>query len=60
MTKLPDKELLRPDEVAKYFSVTRKTVYFWIETGKLEAFKIVNVLRIPRDAISKIKKSTLQ
>jgi excisionase family DNA binding protein len=60
MTDLPDKELLRPDEVAKYLSVTRKTVYFWIDTGKLEAYKIVNVLRIPREAVLKIKKSTLQ
>jgi len=40
MSKLPDKELLRPDEVANYFSVTRKTIYLWIKKKHLEAYKI--------------------
>jgi len=55
MTTLPEKELLRPDEVAKYFSVTRKTVYRWIETGKLRAVKIARLIRIPREAILEMK-----
>lgn len=36
MTKLPDKELLRPDEVAEYFSVSVQTVNRWCDEGKLE------------------------
>lgn len=54
MGKLPDKELLRPDEVARYLSVTRKTIYLWIDTGKLEAVKVVNRTRIPREAVQKL------
>jgi excisionase family DNA binding protein len=33
---LPDKELLRPDEVAEYFSVSVQTVINWCERGKLK------------------------
>ncbi len=56
MTTLPDKELLRPDEVAAYYSVNVRTVRGWVATGKLEAIKIAGgVLRIPRTAINKIE-----
>jgi hypothetical protein len=34
---LPNKTPLRPDEVASLFSVSHKTVYTWIECGKLTA-----------------------
>jgi excisionase family DNA binding protein len=33
---LPDKELLRVDEVAEYFGVSRKTIYNWVDMGKLQ------------------------
>jgi len=53
---LPNKELLRPDEVATYYSVSVKTVRGWIATGKLEAVKIAGgLLRVPRTAIKKIE-----
>lgn len=56
MTTLPDKELLRPDEVAAYYSVKVKTVRGWIATGKLDAIKIAGgLLRVPRTAINKIE-----
>jgi excisionase family DNA binding protein len=56
MTTLPDKELLRPDEVAAYYSVNVRTVLGWVATGKLEAIKIAGgVLSIPRTAINKIE-----
>ena len=45
---LPKKELLRPDEVAKYFSVTRRTVYHWCDSGFLDAVKIAGTVRIKR------------
>lgn len=36
MTDLPDKPTYRVSEVAFYFGVTGRTVYVWIENGKLE------------------------
>jgi len=56
MSKLPDKELLRPDEVANYFSVTRKTIYLWIKKKHLEAYKIDKAIRITRKSILEHKK----
>jgi excisionase family DNA binding protein len=54
MNRLPEKELLRPDEVAVYFSVSRKTIYSWVDTGKIDAIKVNGFIRIPREAIEKI------
>ena len=56
MTELPKKELLRPSEVATYFSVSVKTVYGWISEGKLEAVKfgLTRVIRIPRSSIKRL------
>jgi len=51
MTDLPDKELLRVNEVAAFFSVTERTVRLWIEHGDLTAEKIVGTVRIPREAV---------
>ncbi len=54
MKTLPDKELLRPNEIAEYFSVSIKTVYGWIDQGKLDAVKL-----FPSGPL-RIKKSALQ
>ena len=56
MTKLPDKELFRVDEVAAYFSLSVKTIYGWIDEGKIEAVKIgpSNTIRIKRENIEKM------
>ena len=57
MTALPDKQFFRPDEVAKIFSISVKTVYGWIYQGKLDASNIgpeeneFKVLRVPKDAV---------
>jgi excisionase family DNA binding protein len=51
MNKLPDKELLRVDEVAAYFSVTESTIRRWIDHDILMAKKMVGVVRIPRDSV---------
>ena len=57
MAKLPDKDLLRPDEVAAYLSLSVKTIYRWIDEGKLEAIKVgEKTLRIPHEAIKTLKK----
>lgn len=61
MTSLPNKELLRPDEIATYYSVNVKTVRGWISTGKLEAIKIAGgLLRIRREAINKIESPVIE
>ena len=56
MTKLPDKELLRVEEVADFFSVTKKTIYLWIDHHHLKAEKIAgSVVRITRDSVLKCR-----
>ena len=60
MPILPDKLFLRPDEAAKFLSITRKTIYLWVEQGKLDAVKINGLIRIPREAIGKIQKSVFE
>ena len=47
----PQKELLRPDEVAKYFSVTPRTIRKWCEHGHLGSIKIGKTLRITRSSV---------
>lgn len=61
MTDLPNKALLRPDEVADYYGVKPKTVRGWIATGKLEAVKVAgNLLRVRRESLPQLEKSTLE
>jgi excisionase family DNA binding protein len=61
MSDLPNKSLLRPDEVAKHYSVSVKTVRGWIASGKLEARKIAGgLLRIPRESLPKIESSPVE
>ncbi len=55
MIDLPQKALLRVDEVAAYFDVTERTIRLWIEHGLLEAEKIVGSIRIPREAVEKCR-----
>lgn len=55
MDNLPNKELLRVDEVADYFRVTPRTIYLWIEHGHLESEKIVGTVRIARASILKCR-----
>lgn len=51
MNTLPNKELLRVEEVATYFGVARSTIYLWIDHGILQAEKIRGTIRIPRESI---------
>jgi excisionase family DNA binding protein len=53
MFTLPDKPLLRPDEVAKFWSVSVKTIYRWIDTGIIQAVKKGGTVRIPRSEAEK-------
>ncbi len=56
MPKLPDKELLRVDEVAKFWSVAVSTVYSWVDQGIMQATKKGGTVRIPRDEALKSRK----
>lgn len=61
LEEMPQKVLLRPAEVARFFSVSVKTVYGWIAEGKLEGKKICgSTLRIKREDVDKIIKSSLE
>ena len=53
MTTLPEKSLLRPDEVAAFWSVSVKTIYRWIDLGILEAVKKGGTVRVPRENAEK-------
>jgi len=56
---LPNKTLLRPDEVARFFSVSRKTVYGWVGTGKLTAcHPNGGALRIFRASVASLVRET--
>lgn len=59
MNVLPDKVLLRPDEVAKHWQVSVSTIYRWIDTGIMEAVKKGGTVRIPYESARK-KTSTME
>lgn len=51
MSDLPNKPLLRVEEAATYFDVSRSTIYLWIDHGILIAEKYRGVIRIPKESI---------
>jgi len=57
---IPDKHSFRPDEVAKLFQLSTKTIYLWIEIGQLEAVRVGGTLRVPRQALLDIQKPALE
>lgn len=52
---LPNKELLRPDEVAQHFGVSRSTIYLWIDHGLLVAEKYQRIIRITRESVENFR-----
>jgi excisionase family DNA binding protein len=56
-TNLPDKELLRPDEVAKFWRVSVKTIYRWIEIGIIPGVKKGGTVRVRRDEAEKVEEA---
>lgn len=52
MMEMPNKSLLRPDEVAAILDVHVATVYRRIEDGTLPAIRIGNLYRIPRESLA--------
>lgn len=60
-TALPNKELLRPDEVKKYLNVSRTTVYNMIADGRLDAVRIAGyTLRIKKESVESAIISTME
>lgn len=61
MNELPNRELLRPDEVAKYFRLSISTIHAWINAGKLPAIRLPGKsIRIARVTIEDIKNSAFE
>ncbi|OPY05430.1 helix-turn-helix transcriptional regulator [Syntrophorhabdus aromaticivorans] len=57
---LPDKPFFRVDEVAKYFSVSKSSVYRWIDEGRLQSVKVAgSTVRIRRADILEAEKENL-
>ena len=55
MPDVPDKSLLRPDEIAQIFSVSVRTVYNWHAEGKMEGIKVSHkCLRFPRAVVKEL------
>ncbi len=55
MEELPKKALLRADEVAKFWGVSTKTIYRWIDLGVMGAVKKAGTIRIPREKAKGIR-----
>ena len=51
MAMCPNKTYFRVDEIADYFSLSKRTVYRLIESRKLKSVRIGNSLRIPASEI---------
>ena len=50
--EIKDGALLRPDQVAEIFKVTKKTIYNWVSQGKLGAVVVAGrSLRIKKEAV---------
>lgn len=43
-------------EAAEMFSVTKRTVFRWIESGQIKAIKIGGTVRIPDEEIERLKR----
>lgn len=44
-------EFYTPQEIAKILKVPRKTVYTWLQQGKLQGVKAGDLWRIPKEAL---------
>jgi len=56
MIDLPNKKLLRPDEVAAFWRVSVSTIYRWIDIGVMPGVKKGGTVRIEREEAKKSKK----
>lgn len=47
-------------EVADMFHVTRKTVYNWINAGRIKVIRIGGVLRIQKSEVERIQRGDVE
>jgi len=50
-SELPSRSLLTPFEVASFFDVSLRTVYFWHKIGKIRGIKVWRFLWIYRSSL---------
>lgn len=55
-----DIEIYTLKEIEELFSVTRRTLYNWIESGKLRAFKIGKEWRVTKEALEEFTQTGTQ
>ena len=48
---LPNKPLLRIDEVAGYFDVSERTVRRWIEKNRVRSIRVGGTIRVYKDSV---------
>jgi excisionase family DNA binding protein len=60
MTKLPNKQWFRPDEVAAMLEEPIKNVYFWLRTGRIKHVHFGRKTKIHRDEISRIMREGIR
>lgn len=51
MNDLPEKTLLTPEEIARFFTVDKRTIYNWCDEGKLKWCKPNGIIRIYRISV---------
>jgi len=49
--ELPSRIFLTPSEVASFFNVSLRTVYFWHKIGKIQGIRIWRFLRVYRNSL---------
>jgi putative molybdopterin biosynthesis protein len=52
----PIKKFYRPGEIAQLFCISKRTIYRLIKRRKLEAIRVGGSLRIPLEALQRLKK----
>lgn len=55
MLKWIEKKSYRIEEIAEYYSVSKRSVYLWIKGGHLKTIKTDRGARIPLEEIKKMR-----
>lgn len=49
-----NERLIRPSVVCEKLSISRRTLYAWVKSGKIPAFEVAGNLRIPESALDEV------
>jgi len=55
-----NQQFLSPQEFADLLSISRWTVYAWLQEGKIRSVKIGRLVRIPESEVSRIVQEGIQ